>query len=123
MTDDTCTFSYIAKGGYEPRTATGVERTWLDLKLEFGRRGEGIPGAKYYKTISEKGPQLFAVKPDQSVWYHDEGKWHRYQTATDVKFGKLNSPLLDPTRKFFTSTSNDQADDDESNFGTQDEAE
>src|SRR5437868_4400502 len=53
MTDDTCTFSYISAKDFAPKTATGVQRSWFDLKLEFGRQGEGLPGAKYYKTISE----------------------------------------------------------------------
>jgi hypothetical protein len=91
MTDDTCTFSYISKKDFAPKTATGVERSWFDLKIEFGRQGDGLSGAKYYKTVSKEGPQLFAVKLDQSVWYHDEGKWHKYQTATDVKYEEKKS--------------------------------
>jgi len=46
-----CTFSYISKEDFAPKTPTGLERTWLDLKLEFSRTGEGLAGAKYYKTI------------------------------------------------------------------------
>jgi hypothetical protein len=68
MTDDTCTFSYVAVKDFATRTTTGIERSCLDLKLEFNRQGGGLPGAKYYKTISGKGPKLFAVQPDQSVW-------------------------------------------------------
>jgi len=58
-----CTFSYISKEDFAPKTPTGFERTWLDLKLEFSRTGEGLAGAKYYKTIV----------------------WHRYQTATNIQ--------------------------------------
>ncbi len=124
MTDDTCTFSYVASKDFAPRTTTGIERTWLDLKIEFSRKGEGLPGAKYYKTISEKGPELFAVKPDQTVWYHDADKWHRYQTATDVKYNKIHSADLAPERKISTSKSNgDDDDDDDPCFGVQDEEE
>lgn len=89
MAEKTCTFSYIAAKDCAPKTATGVERGWLDLKIEFGRTGEGLAGATYYKTISDQGPQLFAVQLDESVWYHDAGAWHRYQTATDIKYGKI----------------------------------
>jgi len=89
MSEEMCTFSYISKVDFAPKTAIGVERTWLDLKLEFNRTGEGLAGAKYYKRISEQGPQLFAVKLDNSVWYHDNGKWHRYQTATNIQFKNL----------------------------------
>ncbi|CAF1466257.1 unnamed protein product [Rotaria sordida] len=63
---------------------------------------------------SDEGPQLFAVKPDQSVWYHDENQWHRYQTATDVKYDQIHSPDLNPRRGTFTSTTDD--DDDEPRF-------
>jgi hypothetical protein len=126
MTDDTCTFSYVATKDLAPRTTTGIERSWLDLKLEFNRQGEGLPGATYYKTISEKGPELFAVKPDQTVWYHDANKWHRYKTATDVKYGKLHSANLHPEREISASKANvdDDGDDDvdEPCFGVQDEA-
>jgi hypothetical protein len=120
MSDDTCTFSYISKRDLAPKTATGIERSWLDLKIEFGLQGEGLPGAKYYKTVSEQGPELFAVKPDQSVWYHDENIWKRYQTATDVKYDQVYSTDLNPKRGgTFSSTPDD--DDDEPHFGQQDE--
>ncbi|CAF1413203.1 unnamed protein product [Rotaria sordida] len=115
MDYDTCTFSYVATKDRAPKTPTGIECSWLDLKLEFNRQGDGLPGAKYYKTITKEGPQLFAVKPDQSVWYHDENQWHRYQTATDVKYNQIHSPDLNPRRGTFTSTTDD--DDDEPRFG------
>ena len=98
MSSDTCTFSYIAKRDWAPKTAVGVESTWLALKLEFNRQGEGLPGARYYKTISKQGPQLFAVKLDETVWYHDDNKWHKYLTATDIKYDILHSPNLNPQR-------------------------
>jgi hypothetical protein len=119
MTNDTCTFSYVALKDSAPRTTKGIERSWLDLKIEFNRQGEGLPGAKYYKTISEQGPQLFAVKLDQTVWYHDANKWHRYQTATDVKYDKMHSEDLNPDRTTSVSTLDD---DDDPRFGEQDEA-
>ncbi|CAF1180249.1 unnamed protein product [Rotaria sordida] len=118
MTDDMCTFSYISAKDYAPTTATGIERSWLDLKLEFNRKGDGLSGAKYYKTISVQGPQLFAVKMDQTVWYHDENKWHRYQTATDVKYDKIQLPDLNPRRTPLALTT---IDDDDLCFGEQEE--
>ncbi len=60
----------------------------MDLKREFDLPREGLSDARYYKKISAQGPLLFAVKPDQTVWYFDEDKWCRYQTATDVKYDK-----------------------------------
>ncbi|CAF2723553.1 unnamed protein product [Rotaria sp. Silwood2] len=120
MRDDTCTFSYVAAKDSAPKTATGIERAWRDLKLEFSRKGDGLPGAKYYKTISVQGPQLFAVKIDQTVWYHDEDKWHMYQTATDVKYDKIQLPDLNPRRPTLVSATTD---DDEPCFCEQDETE
>ena len=116
MTDDTCTFSYVAAKNSAPKTATGIEHTWLDLKLEFNRQWEGLAGAKYYQTISSQGPQLFAVKHDQIVWYHDENKWHRYQTATDVKHDKIHSENFNSKRATSVTTTDDD-DDDEPYFG------
>ncbi|CAF5092799.1 unnamed protein product [Rotaria sp. Silwood1] len=121
MDYDTCTFSYVATKDRAPKKPTGIESSWLNLKLEFGRRGEGLPGAKYYKTISVEGPQLFAVKPDQSVWYHDANQWHRYQTAADVKYGQIHSPDLNPRRGTFTSTTDEDDVDDEPHFGEEEE--
>ncbi|CAF3278128.1 unnamed protein product [Rotaria socialis] len=121
MTDDTCTYSYIAVKDCCPKIATGIERTWFDLKLEFNRRGEGLPGAKYYKTISAQGPQLFAVKMDQTVWYHDADRWHMYMTARDIKYGKMQSPDLNPERTIMPTAIKD--DDGEPCFSEQEAAE
>ncbi|CAF1133536.1 unnamed protein product [Rotaria sordida] len=98
MDYDTCTFSYVATKDRAPKTPTGIECSWLDLKLEFNRQGDGVPGAKYYKTITKEGPQL-------------------YQTATDVKYDQIHSPDLNPRRGTFTSTTDDDDDDDEPRFG------
>ena len=94
---DTCQFSYISLKTNLPTTALGVERAWDSLKAEFNRSGPGIPGANYYKTISFSGPQLFAVVDKNRVFYHDCGEWHRYITATDVKFGQMNI-TIEPQR-------------------------
>jgi hypothetical protein len=50
MTDDACTFSFISAEDSAPKTATGIERSWLDLKLEFHRQGEGLPGVGMQRT-------------------------------------------------------------------------
>ena len=86
---DTCEFCYISRQTHLLVRAWGVERSWEDLKIEFGRSGEGLPGATYYKRTSPQGPELFAVIDENQVYYHDEGGWHRYITATDVKFGRM----------------------------------
>ncbi|UJR11376.1 hypothetical protein I4U23_015556 [Adineta vaga] len=119
MPRDTCTFNFISKRDGQPKTATGIEQSWLDLKIEFSRQGEGLPGATYYKTISLQGPQLFAVKPDQTVWYHDENRWFKYRTATAIKYDRLYGEDLFPRRDTFASTTTEE--DDEPNFGEQDE--
>ena len=84
----TCTFTYTSAKKFLVITATGVERSWNDLKIEFDLEGEGLSDARYYKTISVDGPRLFAVRPDQTVWYFDDDGWHRYQTAKDLQYGQ-----------------------------------
>jgi hypothetical protein len=79
-----CEFYYISREGNLPIQAKGIERSWSDLQQEFGRSGPGYPGATYYKTISDRGPQLFAVVNNKWVLYHDDGRWHRYLTACDI---------------------------------------
>jgi hypothetical protein len=87
-----------------PKRALGIERSWEELKEEMGRTGPGYPGAIYFKTISVQGPQLFAVVNDDSVFYHDHGKWHRYITAYDIKFGTIESTNPNPTRAMSEDT-------------------
>ena len=87
---DTCEFCYISNQTHLLVRAWGIERSWDDLKIEFGRSGAGLPGATYYKRTSPQGPQLFAVVNEDQVFYHDKGIWQRYITATDVKFGTIS---------------------------------
>ena len=87
---ETCEFSYIGIKTHLLITATGIEKSWDSLKEEFNISGPGIPGATYYKTISVQGPQLFAVLVGTRVFYHDNGRWHPYNTASDIKFGLMN---------------------------------
>ena len=81
-----------------PKRVWGIERSWEELKEEFGRTGPGYPDATYFKTISYDGPQLFAVVNDDSVLYHDRGQWHRYITARDIKFSTVESSDTNPKR-------------------------
>ena len=98
---NTCEFYFIRRRDNLPIQTTGIEKSWSELQLEFGRTGPGYPGATYYKTISSEGPELFAVVNKKWVLYHDEGKWHRYITACDIKFetilnNQFNSkPVID----------------------------
>jgi len=86
---NTCEFYYIRRSDNLPVQAKGIEKSWFELRLEFNRTGPGYPGAIYYKTISTEGPELFAVVNKKWVLYHDEGKWHRYITACDIKFDTI----------------------------------
>ena len=52
-----------------------------------------------FKKISEQSPQLFAVKPDKTIWYHDENGWHQYKTAEDVKYD--SKPVEDDSEPGF----------------------
>jgi hypothetical protein len=87
---DTCEFTYIAKATELIRTAKGVEQSWDVLCAKFDREGPGLPGGTHYCTTSIEGPQLFAVDASgANVYYHDMGKWHRYITASNIKFGTM----------------------------------
>jgi hypothetical protein len=88
---DTCQFTYIRKKDDAKKTALGVEQSWDVLCVKLDREGPGLPDGTHYFTISVDGPQLFAVDANgTSVYYHDEGKWHRYITACDIKFGTMD---------------------------------
>jgi hypothetical protein len=81
-----------------PKRVLGIEQSWEELKRDFNRAGPGYPGAIYFKTISAQGPQLFAVVADSVVFYHDNGQWHRYITACDIKFGMIESNTFNVSR-------------------------
>jgi hypothetical protein len=88
---DTCQFSYIRKKDDTKRTALGVEQSWEVLCVKLDREGPGLAGGTHYFTISIDGPELFAVDANgTNVYYHDEGQWHRYITACDIKFGTMD---------------------------------
>ncbi|CAF4036502.1 unnamed protein product [Rotaria magnacalcarata] len=81
-----------------PKRAVGIKRSWEELKKELDRTGSGYPGAVYFKTISAQGPQLFAVVNNDSVFYNDHGKWHRYITACNIQFGRMEFNNSNPDR-------------------------
>jgi hypothetical protein len=95
---DTCQFNYINRRTRLETTARGVERSWDDLKVECHREGPGIPGATYYKRLGTAGPELFAVMNENEVFYHDEGEWYQYATATNILFGRQGGEPHAPTR-------------------------
>ncbi|CAF1423758.1 unnamed protein product, partial [Rotaria magnacalcarata] len=81
-----------------PKRAVGIKRSWEELKKELDRTGSGYPGAVYFKTISAQGPQLFAIVNNDSVFYNDHGKWHRYITACNIQFGRMEFNSSNPDR-------------------------
>lgn len=95
---DTCQFSYIQRTTYLPITALGFEQSWEQLKVEFDYHGPGYPGAICYKTISLRGPELFAVVNNEWVLYYENEQWHRYISAIDIKLGRMNMMLDEPER-------------------------
>ena len=95
---DTCQFSYVQRTTFLPVTALGFEQSWEQLKVEFNYHGSGCPGATYYKTISCRGPELFAVVNNAWVLYYENEQWHRYISATDIRFGRMNTMLDEPER-------------------------
>ncbi len=88
---DTVQFSYIRKKDDLKQTASGVEQSWEVLCAKLDRDGPGLPDGTHYFTTSVEGPELFAVDASgTNVYYHDMGKWHRYITACDIKFGTMD---------------------------------
>ena len=93
---DTCQFSYIQRTTFLPVTALGVERSWEQLQEEFDYHGPGYPGATYFKTISLRGPELFALVNNTWVLYYENETWHRYLSATNIKLGRMNMMPVEP---------------------------
>jgi hypothetical protein len=88
---DTSQFTYIRKDDDLKQTTLGVEQSWDVLCVKLGREGPGLPDGTHYFTISAEGPELFAVDANgNNVYYHDEGKWHRYITACNIHFGTMD---------------------------------
>lgn len=88
-----CAFTYdsIQDMGMT-RTAVGIGCSWLKLKKRFSRYGPPCPGTnvQHYQTISLLGPKLFAVDLSNfKVFYHNGRQWCQYQSARNVRFGRL----------------------------------
>jgi hypothetical protein len=87
---DTCQFTYMSKINDTKQVVLGVEQSWDVLCVKLDREGLGLPNGTHYFTITVTGPKLFAVDDNgTNVYYHDEGKWHRYITAYDIKFDTM----------------------------------
>ncbi|CAF1494887.1 unnamed protein product [Adineta ricciae] len=95
---ETCQFTYNRRVTYLPLTTLGIERPWEDMRKEFGYKGNGVPGATYYKTISKDGPEGFAVVNENIVYYYEYDDWHRYNTARDIRYGTIDLTDANPTR-------------------------
>lgn len=81
-------FEYTPYSSNELTEVTGVEIEWEMAKRKFHRPGENrqefdgpcLLGGTVFISIT-KGPKLFAVSRDCSVYYHDYGKWFKYKSA------------------------------------------
>jgi hypothetical protein len=106
-----CAFTYESDRDWGvTRTALGIARAWPDLRKEFFRQGPPCPGRNvlHLRTISIVGPKLFAVNLNNlKVFYHDGYQWHQYESARNVRFGKLKD-----FREFFYDFDADANDDD-----------
>jgi hypothetical protein len=106
-----CAFTYESDRDYGvTRTALGIACSWPDLRKEFFRQGPPCPGRNvlHLRTISIVGPKLFAVNLDNlSVFYNDGYQWHQYESARNVRFGKLKD-----FREFFYDLDDDTNNDD-----------
>jgi hypothetical protein len=83
---EVCEFTFTSTVDYQFVYAKGIESSWYDLKRKFNRQGvECNPTASYYEKISRRGPQLFAIVNQTSVFYHDKDEWYKYRSAENIK--------------------------------------
>jgi hypothetical protein len=103
-------FTYDSIRDWEvTRTAWGIKRSWADLCTEFDRQGPPCPAkdAVHFKRTSIVGPELFAISCDAlKVFYHDEGEWHQYQSAREIRLG-----TRDELMEFFLNDDDDDNED------------
>ncbi|CAF1044876.1 unnamed protein product [Didymodactylos carnosus] len=97
-----CSFTYRRDRDHQTGTTIGVETSWEELKVLYNRAGDGFPNGTHYRTISEFGPELFAVSNWGMCFYHDgcynnsdhigpkQGRWRPYITARDTVFGRMD---------------------------------
>ena len=81
-----CQYTFTSVQTTETIYVTGRESSWYDLKRQFNRQGGKLNSpASYYQRISVNGPELFAIRNDRSVFYHNNDQWHKYVTAQNVE--------------------------------------
>jgi hypothetical protein len=81
-----CEFTFTSAETLWNVSTKGIESSWYDLKRKLNRNGtECDSSASYYEKISPKGPQLFAVVNNTFAFFHDNGAWHNYRTARNIK--------------------------------------
>ena len=67
--------------------ARGMESSWRELKSKYERRGSHPhPDALYYEKMSLRGPQLFAIVGNDTVFYHDNDIWFKYRSEDNIRF-------------------------------------
>lgn len=81
-----CEFTFISKIDFALVHCKGKETSWHELKSKFQRQGEAChPRASYYEKTSARGPQLFALLANGTVFYHDNDIWYPYRTANNTR--------------------------------------
>ncbi|CAF1103535.1 unnamed protein product [Rotaria sordida] len=96
-----CEFTYTSLQDLKFVHANGIESSWYDLKRKFNRQGvECDSTASYYEKISKRGPELFAIVNNTSVFYHDNNKWSKYRSAANITCNLIpwsdTNPLKEP---------------------------
>jgi hypothetical protein len=126
-----CAFTYESDRDFGvTRTALGIARSWPDQCNEFFRQGPPCPATNviHFRTISLLGPKLFAISLDNlKVFYHDGYEWHQYESARNVRLGKLkdfreffyDEDHEDPNNDDLSHPDNDGNDRDDDNLGRQ----
>lgn len=80
-----CEFTFTSHVDFQFVHAKGIESSWYDLKHKFNEEDAQLyPTASYYETFSIRGPRFFAIINYTSVFYYNDGKWHKYLSATNI---------------------------------------
>ncbi|CAF3416770.1 unnamed protein product [Rotaria sp. Silwood1] len=80
-----CEFTFTSLKDLKFVHAKGIESSWYNLKHKFNRQGaECDPTASYYEKISKRGPELFAIVNNTSVFYHGNDEWSKYHSAANI---------------------------------------
>ncbi|CAF0982504.1 unnamed protein product [Adineta ricciae] len=84
-----CEFIFVSNRSTD-RTivhAQGIESSWYDLKRKLHREGDAYDmAASYYQKTRQKdrGPELFAIINNDTVFYHHNNQWITYNSARNV---------------------------------------